>query len=197
MRIQDFPIHLPELMASIFGAFARISRQMVGTSSLAKMKKVLQEFWRRFRFSESWSWSFWVSWLGLVAAQLHDPLLFSFGWRKEHTKKKLCGFLVFTDAWDGALLTIYRGTSTLHGFIAMSLALNFVGQTWGTQLLIATMLREMSNENPEAMQTLLSLFASDAARLATWGAWCRGHSFMVLACGNERRFTSTWEVGFF
>ena len=45
------------------------------------------------------------------------------------------------------------------------MGLNFVGHNLSNQFLIATMLREASNENPGALQTLISHFFEDAAKL--------------------------------
>ena len=117
--------------------------------------------------------------------------------KEEHTKKKLCGFLVFTDAWDGALLTIYRGTSTLHGFIAMSLALTLWGKPGARNYWLQLCLREMSNENPEAMQTLLSLFASDAARLAREGLDVGGIHLWFLHVGTKGDLPALGKLGSF
>ena len=50
--------------------------------------------------------------------------------------------------------------------------MNFLGSTWANQFLFASLLRSVQHDHPEALNLVLSSFASDMAELASSGVTC-------------------------
>ena len=194
-EFKTFPfIYLSSWLAYL--GIRRISRQMVGTSSLAKMKQVLQEFWRRFRSVNPGHEVFELADSGQLQLNYTIPYFSHSDEGRTYKKEALWIFSVHGCLGRGTSHYLQRNKH-LARFHRNEFGLNFVGQTWGTQLLIATMLREMSNENPEAMQTLLSLFASDAARLAREGLDVGGIHLWFLHVGTKGDLPALGKLGSF
>ena len=146
----------------------RISRQLVGTSSLSRMKAVLFEFWNRFEKINPQHQVFEMAASNQLKLKYTIPFFSHSDEGRSYKKEAL---------W---ILSVHgclgRGTQNYlkHGkhktpLRRNQLGLNFVGQSWSTQYLFATMMRELSTKNPDAMQELLAIFARDASELATRG----------------------------
>lgn len=136
-----------------------LPRQLVGVSSWTKMQSVLQEFWNRFRGVDP------------------DHPVFSLVENSEVCLDRLVPYCTHSDEGrtfrDGALWVL-----NAHGVLGRGTVsylklgkhranlrdnpqgLNYVGNTWGTHCLIATMLKSVAT--PEAISKLVSEFAKDA-----------------------------------
>lgn len=62
------------------------------------------------------------------------------------------------------------------------MGLNFVGETWATQFLIATLLRDTEQKNPGAMQEILQLIAHDFYYLLHAGVTSEDGSMQIFFC---------------
>ncbi|CAK9110820.1 Uncharacterized protein SCF082_LOCUS51463 [Durusdinium trenchii] len=136
-----------------------LSQQLVGVQP-SKLKAVLAEFWRRYRHLEP-----------------SHPVF----QRADIALDRLIPYYTHTDEGrtvrDSALWIL-----SVHGVIGRgtasflkagrhkapvhrnSLGLNYVGSTWGTHCLIATMMKSVTS-HPGAMDKLLQAFAEDAKAL--------------------------------
>lgn len=136
-----------------------VPKQLVGVSSWKKMTGVLQEFWSRFRGLDPNHPVFTLAQNGILSLD------------------RLVPYYTHSDEGrtfrDGALWVlnthgvIGRGTASYlkSGRHRAPLAenaqgLNYVGNTWGTHCLIATMLKCVAT--PEAISKVMSDFAADA-----------------------------------
>ena len=194
-EMKSFPfIYLSSWLAYL--GIRRISRQLVGTSSLAVMKKVLGEFWSRFKTVNPGHEVFDLAESGQLQLKYTIPYYSHSDEGRTYKKEALWIYSVHGCLGRGTSHYLQR-KKHLARFHRNEFGLNFVGQTWGTQLLIATMLREVSNENPEAMNALLTLFASDAARLAREGLDVGGIRLWFLHVGTKGDLPALGKLGSF
>ena len=141
------------------GAFPR---QLVGVDSFAKMRGVLQEFWNRFRALHGDHPVFGLERDGVVSLDRLVPYY-------SHSDDGV----TFR---DGAIMVV-----SVHGLLGRGtknylkanahhmpldqneMGMNYVGNTWGTHCLAATMLKAV--QTPENISALFSALAADAKSL--------------------------------
>ena len=137
----------------------RLWRLFCGVSSWEKMREVLAEFWERYR----------------AIRPSHEVDLSRtvpyFSHQDEGRGYKHQAIMIFSS--HGCL---GRGTSTyvrrgrhLLPTHRSGLGLNFLGNTWASQALFMTMLRSTSDANPDAIPTMMEIYARDASDLGDEG----------------------------
>lgn len=142
----------------------RLPRQMVGVDSFEKMKKVLAEFWRRYKALSPSSELFDLADEGIVCLDCCIPF---YSHTDEGRSYKHLGFWVLSS--HGA---IGRGTSLYIGaqchkqpLSQNEMGLSFVGGTWSTQFIFSGMLKTVYSKCPAAQDAIVKLYAEDAQRL--------------------------------
>lgn len=137
-------------------------RQFVGTSSFSTARKVLREFWRRYKMMDHQHPVFQMEEEGKLTLDCLVPFY-------THSDEGR----TFRDAplWVlNAHGVVGRGTASYvrqnkHRLPVPENAqgLNYLGNTWATHLLIATMMKSVSS--PDSISKVLSEFAADAKSL--------------------------------
>ena len=175
----------------------RISRQLVGTSSLNKMKTVLLEFWSRYEKINPQHEVFQMAASQQVQLKFTIPYFSHSDEGRSYKKEALWIFSCHGCIGRGtqSYLKLQKHKAKLQ---RNQMGLNFVGNSWSNQFLIATMLRELSNDNPDALQSLLSLFAEDAAALATEGIFTpEGQQLWFIHLGTKGDLPALSKCGSF
>lgn len=144
----------------------RIWRLFCGCASFESMRAALTEFWRRYRQLHP-------------QHQIFDPDLGLdlsvcipyYSHQDEGRGYKHQAIWIFSvhGAVGRGTHEYLRREKNLMPIKDMEFGLNFVGSTWGTQFLFATLLRSVTMKCPEAVDTLMQIFARDAAFLARHG----------------------------
>lgn len=169
-------------------------RQLVGVPSVSTMRMVLQEFWNRYRVMDSQHAVFQLEQEGKVVL---DSLIPYFSHSDEGR--------TFRDAplW---VLNVHgvigRGTaeylrSNKHRLPVHENAqgLNFIGNTWSTHLLIATMQKCVAT--PDALSKLLSEFAADAQSLLHDGITHGAQRFWFVHLSSKGDLPALAKIGKF
>lgn len=142
----------------------RLWRLFAGCSTFEKMREVLTEFWARFQK---------VSPDHEVFKEVSDlsVAIPFFSHQDEGRGYKDQAILILSShgcIGRGTSWWIRQGGPELpvdqNGF-----GLNFTGNTWSSQALFMTMLRSVSDQNPEAFETMMRLYAQDVMQLAKDG----------------------------
>ena len=141
-------------------------RQFVGVDTVNKMKSVLSEFWRRYRALDSDHPVFKREQEGLLRLDCLVPYYTHSDESRTFRDAPLWVFNVHGMVGRGTLeyLRLNKHRLEVH---SNSQGLNYVGNTWATHLLIATMMKHVSS--PETISKLISEFASDAKSLLDTG----------------------------
>ena len=155
----------------------RLWRLFCGVRTWEKMREVLSEFWDRYRALRPSHEVF------QMPIDLSRTLPY-FSHQDEGRGYKHQAILIVSS--HGC---IGRGTSTyarrgrhLLPTQRSGLGLNFLGNTWSSQALFMTMLRSASDTNPDAISTMMDIYARDASELANNGLWSEDgemHVWMV------------------
>lgn len=192
--IPGFP-EFPTLKLSDWAPFLletnRFARQLVGCS-FEQMPLVLEEFWSRFKavfpthdiFKSDFDLRFAVPYYSHTdegRSTKHEPL--------------------WVLSVHGAL---GRGTRRFvedgqhQKPIALNeMGLNFLGQTFSTNFLVATMLKRIASDYPEALNGVLREFAADAALVAMEGIEFNGHRIRLIHLGTKGDLPALGRVGHF
>lgn len=190
MKLSSWAKHLLDIHA--------LPRQMVGVPTFQKMKGVLAEFWERYRGMDPGHPVFSLERAGVISC---DRLIPYYSHSDEGRTFR-----------DGALWVLNTHGVIGRGTLAFlkknkhwapvrrnAQGLNYVGNTWSTHCLIATMMKDVAS--PEALSTLLSAFAADARSLLHEGlghgdekVWfCHlAHKGDLPALSKVGRFTRTF-----
>ena len=142
----------------------RIWRLFCGCKSYPTMKLVLSEFWERYRAMFPSHEIFQAG----IDLSVSIPY---FTHQDEGRGYKHQGIWIFTVhgcLGRGTHEYLRRGKN-LGPISRMEFGCNFVGNTWSTQFLIATMMRSVTHKLPGAMNQIVELFAEDAKQLAVEG----------------------------
>ena len=146
----------------------RLTRQMTGTKSYAKMEDVLTEFWARYRTLKPNHRVFDLADSGRIALKSCIPF---FTHTDEGRSYKHAGFWVMSSAGS-----IGRGTRSflkrqkhLEPLNKNEMGLNFIGSTFSTNFIFACMLRSVHQAHTQALDHLMTEFARDAQMLLEHG----------------------------
>ena len=160
VKLSDWMLHLLNTN--------RIARQMVGVADFGLMQSVLTQFWERYRAINPDLAVFQMARNGALCLDRCIPF---FSHTDEGRSYKHLPLWILSA--HGAL---GRGTrSWLNSgkhrapIRRNGMGMNFVGKTWSTQFMFASMLRTLSTQNPQAMTKLLEAFAADVFELMTHG----------------------------
>lgn len=182
-ELKAFPYILFSTWVQYLG-LKRICRQLVGVPGLAKLKQVLQEFWERYQCINPGHQIFEMAASNQVDLRFVIPIYSHSDEGRSYKKEALWIFSVHGCLGRGTrhYLRMGRHRAPLR---RNQMGLNFVGQSWSTQFLFATMLRETANANPGALKKILSIFSSDAATLARDGIIIEGQRFWFLHLNSK------------
>ena len=142
----------------------RFTMQMCGVDCFGRMKLVLTEFWKRFRAIRPSHGLFVHTDAGEIPLECCVPF---YSHTDEGRSYKHLGLWVLSA--HGAL---GRGT---RAYLASrehrlpltenEMGMNYIGKTWSTQFLFATMLKTAYTKYPEAQERLVELFAQDCVEM--------------------------------
>ncbi|CAK9064128.1 unnamed protein product [Durusdinium trenchii] len=171
--LKDFPfIRLSSWVQWLLDS-GRLWRHFVGARSWESMQEILNTFWGRYN---SLYPEHQVFQMGL---DLRCVIPF-FSHQDEGRTKKHDGIWIFAShgcIGRGTTAFLKKGKDRipLH---RSGLGMNFIGCTWSSHFLFCTMVRTVLEENPEAMNDLMKLYATDVALLA--------HSGIVSEDGTKK-----------
>ncbi len=180
----------------LFLGLKQICRRLVGVPTVAKMILVLREFWARFKFINGNHEIFQMANSNEVDLDYVIPYFSHSDEGRSYKKEALWIFSVHGCVGRGTRNYLKAGKHKAP-LRRNQMGLNFVGQSWSTQFLFATMLRETSNNNPEAMGQLLRIFSGDAASLARDCIVVGGCKLWFLHLGTKGDLPGLGKVGHF
>ncbi|CAK9052610.1 Uncharacterized protein SCF082_LOCUS28764 [Durusdinium trenchii] len=137
-------------------------RKMVGVSSLSKMKGVLTEFWRRYKTMDAGHPVFELERNGVLSLDRLVPFYSHSDEGRSFRDAALWVLNIHGVIGRGTLAYLREG----HHRDPVSQnpqGLNYIGNTWSTHFLIATMSKSVAT--PEALSNLVSSFALDVKAL--------------------------------
>ena len=146
----------------------RLPRQLVGVPTYAAMETTLREFWRRYQQLYPNHSIFAAASRGAIEVARCIPVYSHSDEGRSLKHQPLWVLSVHGCLGRGTKAYISRGQRKLP-LHRKGMGLNFIGKTWGTQFMFATMLRAVSKEHPAALDKLVGLFADDCAALASEG----------------------------
>lgn len=146
----------------------RLTKQLVGCSSIRKMRAVLKEFWSRYQDLDNEHPVFRLAQEGQLDLEFTIPCFSHSDEGRSYKKEALWMISIHGVLGRGTRKYLELGRHKVP-VSRNQFGLNFLGHTLSTQFLFCTMLRETANQNPGAMNTLLTLFAEDLADLACHG----------------------------
>lgn len=194
-ELKSFPYILFSTWIQFLG-LKRICRQLVGVPTVAKMVLVLKEFWARFKRISGNHEIFQMANSNEVDLDYVIPYYSHSDEGRSYKKEALWIFSVHGCVGRGTRNYLKAGKHKAP-LRRNQMGLNFVGQSWSTQFLFATMLRETSNNNPEAMGQLLRIFSDDAASLARAGIVVGGQKLWFLHLGTKGDLPGLGKIGHF
>lgn len=175
----------------------RLSKQMCGVATIAKMRPVLVEFWKRFKQINPTHGIFSLEAEGVVALDSTIPFY-------SHTDegRSVRHLPLFVLSSHGALS---RGTQAYlkNGrhrapLRRNSMGLNFVGKTWSTNFIFTAVLKTVSVECPDAISKLVEQYASDVYKLMVEGIHDKnGVRFTFAHIGTKGDLPALLKLGAF
>ena len=178
----------------VFLGIQRIARQLCGVISLNKMRRVLPEFWHRYESVNGGHDVFGMARAGNIDLRMTIPYFSHSDEGRSYKKEAIWVFSL-----HGA---IGRGTKKYLGkkkhlapLKRNQMGLNFVSPSWSWQFLFATMLRQAATDNPDAIEKLVSIFAEDAAELATQGIEVEGQRLWLVHLGTKGDLPALGKLG--
>lgn len=142
----------------------RLARQLVGVSSMKKMKGVLVEYWRRLQVIDPRHFVFDLAAQGHL--QLGNTIPFFTHSDEGRSLKHQPVFVLSCHGCLGRGTRAYLQSGKHRAPLQRNgMGLNFAGQTWATQFLVATMMRSLAVGCPDAFKQLIQLFAEDVKTL--------------------------------
>lgn len=153
-------------------------RQMTGTPTFAKMKEVLSVFWERFQAAFPEHGVFELSRNNTL--QLDQTIPFFSHTDEGRSLKHLPIWILSSHGALGRgtkkFLVSKKHVAPLHRH---GLGMNFLGSTWATQFVFATMLRSVSEAYPGSLDKLIRFYSEDVRRLALEGLTARNGGYRV------------------
>ena len=156
----------------------RFPRQFCVVASFEKLQPVLAEFWSRFEKTNGQHPIFNLARLGKLSLDCTVPY---YTHTDEGRTYKHSPLWVMSSAGvlgRGTRSYLASGKHTLH-IKENGMGMNYPGKTWTTQFLFSTMTKKLQEANPEAVDGLMKIFASDAKMLLEEG--------ISVDKGGERR----------
>lgn len=182
-QLKKFPCCKPSTWFQFLLDAKRLPQQMVGVSSVPKMKAVLTEFWNRQKKLRPDHGIFRLAAEGLVDLSSLVPY---FSHSDEGRSQKHLPLFIFSV--HGCL---GRGTrsyldANLHKrpLVNNGMGLNFVGSTWATNYMVFAVMKTVLNNFDDALNKLLSVFTEDAAMLL--------HEGLLSSDGMHRFYFLHW-----
>eukprot|EP00435_Cladocopium_sp_Y103_P042404 s855_g11.t1 len=160
--MKRFPWLKPSSWFQHLLSIGALQRQLVGVSTLQKMRGVLQEFWDRYRCFDEGHPVYRLERAGVLSL---DRLIPFYSHSDEgRTFRDAPLFVLNVHGVIGRGTVAYlKGNKHRAPVAENSQGLNYVGNTWSTHFLIATMMKHVST--PETMSRMMSAFASDCSSL--------------------------------
>ncbi|CAK9014447.1 unnamed protein product [Durusdinium trenchii] len=158
-NMKSFPWVKPSNWFAHLLRIGALARQMVGVSSLSKMKGVLTEFWRRYKTMDAGHPVFELERNGVLSLDRLVPFYSHSDEGRSFRDAALWVLNIHGVIGRGTLAYLREG----HHRDPVSQnpqGLNYIGNTWSTHFLIATMSKSVAT--PEALSNLVSSFALDA-----------------------------------
>lgn len=146
-------------------------RQLTGMANMQNMRGTLREFWARFEVLNPGNGVFSLAREGKLNLELTIPF---YSHVDEGRSYKHQALLVLSS--HGCLGRQTRAFARRHKDILRTppvgrkaMGMNFIGNTWSTQFMFATILRCRFANDPAILESLVSAYAADVATLATEG----------------------------
>ena len=161
-NMKSFPWVKPSNWFAHLLRIGALARQMVGVSSLSKMKGVLTEFWRRYKTMDAGHPVFELERNGVLSLDRLVPFYSHSDEGRSFRDAALWVLNIHGVIGRGTLAYLREG----HHRDPVSQnpqGLNYIGNTWSTHFLIATMSKSVAT--PEALSNLVSSFALDVKAL--------------------------------
>lgn len=159
-----------------------LQRQLVGVSTLQKMRGVLQEFWDRYRCLDDGHPVYSLQNAGVLSL---DRLIPFYSHSDEgRTFRDAPLFVLNIHGVIGRGTVAYlKGNKHRAPVAENSQGLNYVGNTWSTHFLIATMMKNVTT--PETLSALMSGFAADCRSLLHEGLGSGMDRFWFIHLGSK------------
>ena len=174
----------------------RFTRHLCGADSFEKMQVVLPEFWARFeklyKDHEVFEWAR----NGRLDLRYAVPVYSHTDEGRTQKKEPLWVFSLHAALGRGTRSFIEK-KKHLMPLASNEMGMNFLGNTWTSNYLIATMHKRFSNAHPEAMENLLKLIAEDMAMLASEGVSVGGHHVWLIHVGTTGDLPALGKLGGF
>ena len=142
----------------------RLQRQMVGVQSFGAMRRVLKEYWLRYRQINPSFYLFEMADRGDVCLEFCIPF---YSHSDEGRAYKHLGLWVLSAAG-----LLGRGTSLYISSGAHrkplgenEMGMNYIGKTWSTQFMFTSLLKTVYSKSPETQDRMIQLFAQDVVDL--------------------------------
>ncbi len=146
----------------------RLHRQMVGVRSFDTMRRVLKEYWLRYRQINPSYYLFEMADRGDVCLEFCIPF---YSHSDEGRSYKHLGLWILSAAG-----VLGRGTSLYVSSGAHKkpldeneMGMNYIGKTWATQFMFTSLLKTVYSKSPGTQDKMIQLFAQDAVDLLYTG----------------------------
>ena len=167
-KLANFPcIKLSDWMLHLLNT-KRFARQMAGVADFGLMQSVLTEFWRRYEAINSGHAVFEMARNGTLRLDRCVPF-FSHSDEGRSYKHMPLWILSAHGALGRGTRSWLQSGKHRAPVRRNGMGMNFIGKTWSTQFMFASMLRTLSTQHPEAMTKLLEAFAEDVFDLMSHG----------------------------
>ena len=167
-QLKACPFVRPSAWATYLLNKGILPRQLVGVADRAQMEETLREHWKRYQVLFPNHPIFRLALEGTVQLQRCVPIL-SHSDEGRSTKHLPLFVMSFHGALGRGTQLYVQKQKHLAPLHRRQFGLNFLGQSWGTQFLCFAILREMVDDNPDALKTLIQHFARDFQQLAEEG----------------------------
>ena len=143
----------------------RLWRQMCGAKTLPMMEIMLTEFWARFRQQHPEHEVF------SLMLPMHRVIPFFTHSDEGRTYKSKAIYILSCHGALGRGTQGYlrQGDHELLPVCEQQQGLNFIGNTWGNQFIFTCVVRQQMVENPDLLDQISRIFASDARKLIMEG----------------------------
>lgn len=167
-KLKKFPFIGPMAWAQFLLDSGRIAKQLCGVANFVEMELRLCEFWHRYEVLYPTHQLFSLARQGTLSLSRTIPVFTHADEGRSYKHLPLMVVSFHGATGRGTRSFIQKGMHKLRGDAA-EFGLNFIGCTWSTQFMVATMLREVFDAHPDAFQAILRRCAEDFAALARVG----------------------------
>ena len=196
--LRKFPFIRPSSWVKHLLNSGRLPQQLVGVDSFYKMGLVLSEFWRRFRALRPDYDIFRRADAGTLSLSNCIPV---YSHTDEGRSYKHLGLWVASFhgcLGRGARPYLETGKHKLP-ISQNEMGLNYIGQSWSTQFLFATMIKTTYLKHPTAQDKLIQMFAEDIKDLYVDGMVSRDgrHTVHLVHVGTKGDLPALVKLGQF